>query len=209
MFMQAQQVISTAGDYYQDENMSLSWTLGETVIETFENDNIVLTQGFQQPYNFYLTQMLNIPQGWSGVSGYIDPLNKGLEGMFDDFIPDFTILATLTEFYYPGGSTNTIGDWYYGDGYKIKAQQEFTLTLTGTEVADPTVALYQGWNLIPVLSKCGASTAEVFGSMTNLIIAKEVAGVHVYWPQYGINTLQSLETGKAYLVKMVSENAFT
>jgi antitoxin component of MazEF toxin-antitoxin module len=45
--------------------------------------------------------------------------------------------------------------------------------------------------------------------LANLTITKEVAGVHVYWPQYGINTLTTLEPGKAYLVRMESENTFT
>nr|NQU93634.1 hypothetical protein [Bacteroidota bacterium] len=103
----AQQVISTAGGYFEGENISLSWTLGEPVIETFEGNGIILTQGFQQPYNFYLTQILNIPAGWSGISGYINPLNKGVENMFADHIPDFIILASLTDFYYPAGNVNT------------------------------------------------------------------------------------------------------
>jgi len=30
----AQQVIASAGDYYESENISLSWTLGEPIIET-------------------------------------------------------------------------------------------------------------------------------------------------------------------------------
>nr|NQU92395.1 hypothetical protein [Bacteroidota bacterium] len=51
----AQQVIASAGGFYEGENISLSWTLGEPVIETFEGNGIILTQGFQQPYNFYLS----------------------------------------------------------------------------------------------------------------------------------------------------------
>lgn len=43
------EVISTSGDYFENSNASLSWTLGETVTETFENSNFFLTQGFQQP----------------------------------------------------------------------------------------------------------------------------------------------------------------
>ncbi len=43
------EVISTSGDYFENTNASLSWTLGETVTETFANGNIFLTQGFQQP----------------------------------------------------------------------------------------------------------------------------------------------------------------
>jgi hypothetical protein len=43
------QVIASAGDYFSNGNVSLSWTLGEPVIETYTTANIILTQGFQQP----------------------------------------------------------------------------------------------------------------------------------------------------------------
>jgi len=42
-------VIATSGDYFQNANVSLSWTMGELITETFSNGNIALTQGFQQP----------------------------------------------------------------------------------------------------------------------------------------------------------------
>jgi protease II len=44
----AQEVIATSGDFFQNANGSLSWTLGEPVIETFTAGSNVLTQGFQQ-----------------------------------------------------------------------------------------------------------------------------------------------------------------
>lgn len=43
-------VVATAGDYFVGENGSLSWTLGEPIIETFASDDLILTQGFQQSY---------------------------------------------------------------------------------------------------------------------------------------------------------------
>jgi hypothetical protein len=92
----AQQVIASAGGYSVGETVSLSWTLGEPVTETFSGGGIILTQGFQQPYSFYLQQILNIPTGWSGVSSYIDPMNKGVEGIFATYSTDFIILASMT-----------------------------------------------------------------------------------------------------------------
>ncbi len=47
------EVISSAGDYFapQGSNITLSWTMGEPMIETFapQGGTVVLTQGFQQP----------------------------------------------------------------------------------------------------------------------------------------------------------------
>lgn len=45
----AQQVVSLAGNHHENGDMSISWTLGETVIETFNADEKILTQGFHQP----------------------------------------------------------------------------------------------------------------------------------------------------------------
>ncbi|TVQ88651.1 MAG: T9SS C-terminal target domain-containing protein [Bacteroidetes bacterium] len=45
----AQEVISSAGDNFHNENGSISWTLGETLIDTYSSADIILTQGFQQP----------------------------------------------------------------------------------------------------------------------------------------------------------------
>ena len=45
----AQEVISPAGDYFENHTGSLSWTLGEISIETFTAGETILTQGFQQP----------------------------------------------------------------------------------------------------------------------------------------------------------------
>ncbi len=47
--LQAQEVIASSGNYYQNENGTISWTLGETAIETYSSADMILTQGFQQP----------------------------------------------------------------------------------------------------------------------------------------------------------------
>ncbi len=46
--LQAQEVIATGGNHHKAGDISVSWTLGETVIETFKADENILTQGFHQ-----------------------------------------------------------------------------------------------------------------------------------------------------------------
>lgn len=43
------EVISSGGEFYENSNNSLSWTIGEVVVETTKSANNILTQGFQQP----------------------------------------------------------------------------------------------------------------------------------------------------------------
>jgi hypothetical protein len=43
-----QEVIASAGGYNTSGGLSISWTLGEVIIPTFKNGDLVLTHGFQQ-----------------------------------------------------------------------------------------------------------------------------------------------------------------
>jgi hypothetical protein len=130
-------------------------------------------------------------------------MNKGVEGIFAPYSADFIILASMTQFYYPTENVNTIGNWDYHTGYQIKAENEFNVTLTGLKPGSQMLELTQGWNLLPVLSPANVDVAALF-SPVNLVIAKEVAGNKLYWPQFGINTLGYLAPGKAYFVMLSS-----
>ena len=43
-----QEVVASAGGYNVNGGISISWTLGETIIPTFKNGDLILTHGFQQ-----------------------------------------------------------------------------------------------------------------------------------------------------------------
>jgi hypothetical protein len=47
--LQAQELVSAAGNYFINAQGSISWSLGETVIETYTSGEMTLTQGFKQP----------------------------------------------------------------------------------------------------------------------------------------------------------------
>ncbi len=62
-FLGAQEVVSTGGDYFETNNGSVSFTIGEVVIETIENGQNCLTQGFQQSTLNVFTIMDEKPTG--------------------------------------------------------------------------------------------------------------------------------------------------
>jgi gliding motility-associated-like protein len=45
----SQEILGSAGGYQPNNAVSVSWTLGEVVIETYSFYNLSLTQGFHQP----------------------------------------------------------------------------------------------------------------------------------------------------------------
>jgi hypothetical protein len=68
----AQEVLTTAGDSYTNANGSVSYTIGEPVIETFTGGNNILTQGFQQT-NLLVTSIDEFPGLDYEISAFPNP----------------------------------------------------------------------------------------------------------------------------------------
>lgn len=202
------QLLSTAGCYYIGSNISLSWSLGESVFETFSNISVVLSQGFQQP-SFTSSQLINIPAGWSGISSYVVPAGKAVNGIFTDIEPRKVILQSMTGVYWPSQGTNTLSNWNYKEGCRIRMTAPATLEINGFLPASKSITLADTWSLMPVLSSCVMSTDISTQVSGQLVIAKDVPANGVHWPAYGINTLQTLSPGKAYFVKMTGSASLT
>lgn len=43
-------VVASQGDYFNSSDMEVSWTIGEVVTETYNDQNTYFTQGFEQPF---------------------------------------------------------------------------------------------------------------------------------------------------------------
>jgi len=69
------EVIATAGDYFTSTNNNLSWTLGESVIETYSSTNNILTQGFQQS-SYTITSVGENMNSVSSVFVYPNPASN-------------------------------------------------------------------------------------------------------------------------------------
>lgn len=75
--IQAQEVVSTAGSYGETASGSLSWTVGEPVIETITNGTNTLTQGFQQS-KLTVTAINDLKIPGIELSVYPNPTNSFL-----------------------------------------------------------------------------------------------------------------------------------
>lgn len=144
-------------------------------------------------------QQIIITEGWSGISTYVDPIDPDVETMFQPVIDELIILQDDVAAYWPGENMNTIGNWNTFDGYKIKVAGEVSLTVTGNLLENASIELDQGWNLIPVLSQSALDVVSLFDGI-DIALVKQVAGTGIYWPQFGINTLEAIQPGKSYFV---------
>jgi Secretion system C-terminal sorting domain len=71
----SQEVIATAGETFENDEISISWTLGETIIETFEEGDIILTQGFHQD-TYEITAIPEMQDQSVNISLFPNPANE-------------------------------------------------------------------------------------------------------------------------------------
>jgi hypothetical protein len=172
-------------------------TTGETAGFTITSENTTAIQLDNK-------QILGVENGWSGISTWMDPDQTDIVDIMSDVVDDLVVMYNLTEgIYSPEHNINTINNWNYKSGYIVKVSDDLALNFCGSEPESKSINLMAGWNVIPVLSKTNVPTQEIFEELgDNLIIAKEIAGYQLYYPEFAINSLSSLETGKAYFVKV-------
>jgi hypothetical protein len=71
---EAQEVIATSGDVFENSSGSISFTVGETVTETLGSAATVLTQGFQQPFDLNIESVGDLFD--LNLSVFPNPANK-------------------------------------------------------------------------------------------------------------------------------------
>jgi hypothetical protein len=88
------EVIASNGDFYTSTAGSISFTIGETVVETFSSSSRILTQGFQQPF-LSVTEIAS-NENFNSILAYPNPAGNKISfdfikmenGIYDIFIYD-------------------------------------------------------------------------------------------------------------------------
>ncbi len=75
-------VVASAGNYATSGAISLSWTLGEVAVTTISAGNLMLNQGFQQPWELIIgTSVPELEINWS-VKAFPNPVQDQLNVEF-------------------------------------------------------------------------------------------------------------------------------
>jgi hypothetical protein len=156
------------------------------------------------------SQIIELTAGWNSLSSFRQPDQENLDALMEQIANELIILQDLTGSYVSASGSNMLTTWNSSTGYSIKVSEAVSLNITGVKMQDKSLALTQGWNLIPVLTSEPVAVDTLFGAVAeSLIIVKEMAGTGVFWPAFEINTLQNLMPGKAYLVKISAPATIT
>ena len=152
----------------------------------------------------FYSQLINLPQGWSLWSTYIDPEDDNIVSIFSDVVENLIIVKDEDgNVYWPMFGLNAIGDLTIGVGYQVKMNIPETLIIECGNIVsyDYDIELDEGWGIIGYLNQDCYSAIDMMSPIVNdLIIVKDEAG-SVYWPTFGINSIGNMCPGKGYQIK--------
>lgn len=176
--------------------------------------NYYITNGISFIDSIYYTpithqQSINLNQGWSIFSTYIQAENSEIPVLLEPIIDHVIIVKdNLGLAYIPNWDFNGIGDLTIGQGYQIKVDSVVEILISGTILVpeDNPIFLTEGWNMIAYLRLNPSSCDLVFESLTNsnqLVIVKDSDG-YAYLPEWDFNGIGMMQSGRGYQVKMLS-----
>jgi len=154
-------------------------------------------------------QEVNIPKGWSYISTFLEPQDPDVENMMSALTapPNLIIMAGENGIYAPAPfNINTMVNWNYEMGYKVKMQEAAQLVVTGDALTDNKPTYSAGSHIIAVLTDAESQISSVFSNPTmDIMYLFDVYTNQVYWPGGGIYTLSELIAGKGYLAYFHNE----
>lgn len=172
-----------------------------------------------------VTQVINIPDGWSTIGFYLDvdylhpdsdgggskdvaDVFGGIQGL--EIVKDYNGVS-----YLPAWNFNGIGDLTNFYGYQIKVTNDpeiqQSLTLKGPLLNDGesntiSFSFPVGWFTFAWFFNYEANVIDIFGGVNEVQVIKNNSG-QLYYPLWGFNGIGNFIPGQAYLIR--SSSSFT
>ncbi|MCF8365989.1 MAG: T9SS type A sorting domain-containing protein [Bacteroidales bacterium] len=190
-------------------NSALTLVPGINTIQVKANDNQDIESANTTIKVLLSIQEINIPQGWSYISSFLDPLNPDIVEMMSELVGSnsLSILTGTNGIYAPAPFfINTLNTFDVNLGYKVKMNMADKLVVRGDALDDGSLNFCSGTHLIPVLTNQTSPVYDVIENpQNNVLYMLDLYCNKIFWPNGGIFTLTDLEPGRGYLANFVNE----
>lgn len=173
-------------------------------------NNIVITEGQKTTLNAVFgvvspSQTLQLNAGWNLISFNIQPANLNINSVLNPVMGNVIQIKNVKESFHPGMVTfcNTLKNLDISSGYWINMSSANSLYLEGTPIDPATHPIYlkSGWNLVPYYPEIILSVYSAMQSIASYLQEVKLLN-QVYIPESTNNTLNQMEPGKGYWVKV-------
>jgi|GEM_PF-126537 len=203
VFISARVLYQTVNDKWLNEMFSFSSEAIDTFKSYYDDADkspvIVALQTLEVPSGYEI----DLQEGWNSLSCFILPTIDNIDTVLSQIMSSLIIIKNDEGMIFPQQGIHTLTHFDPYSGYSLKLSAPESLIIRGNVLENRELYLPVGWTLVPVLSGCEVAIKNlnpIFLNQMEVII--ELAGYHLYWPEYEIETLTTLSPGKAYLFKM-------
>lgn len=148
-------------------------------------------------------QQIQLAPGWNYISFVVIPDNLSLDVLFADVLSDIELIKDRAgAVYAPAYGIDQLSSVDPHQGYRVKALNPVSLTISGTAIEPETtpLSLDAGWNLIPYFRNEAMATDEALVSIASDLVRVEDGEGRVYPLEGGAPLLEALEPGQSYMV---------
>lgn len=85
-------VVSTAGDFYSNSDIQLTWTLGGSVLDSFSNNEVTISSGVL--VEDVDTWVLDVNPQQANIHAFPNPLQHQLTLQFEDLTSNYQIIIS-------------------------------------------------------------------------------------------------------------------
>lgn len=157
------------------------------------------------------TQTINLPNGWSMFSTFIDLFEPAVEEVFQPSISSVNIIKSGEGLiYWPLYGVNMLGNLSVGKGYQIHTFNAISVDFVGMKInpANTMLSLPLGWSILGYLRTSNGPIETMLAPIVNqIVIVKNDIGL-IYWPAYNLNMINLMIPGEGYQLKLNAASSF-
>mgnify|MGYP001180290680 CR=1 FL=1 len=158
-------------------------------------------------------QSIYLSTGWSLFSTYLCPESPSMDSLMIDLVDSDNLIIVKDQngmVYWPQFNINQIGDLVNGKGYLLKIIDAAVLDINGVPLGyDYPLSINAGWSYLGYLHQESYPIEDLLAPIVSeVLIVKNSLG-NVYWPQFALNNIQTMNPGEGYQINLFNESNFS
>ena len=156
-----------------------------------------------------ITHTIPLNNGWNMISSYVLPDSSNISYLLAPLNQNLQIMRNMFGLVYSPQVVNTLNQWSRFHAYQIRVAGQTSLPIYGVRLYPQALPLFltTNWYWMPYPRTSSMQLTTAMSSVLNKILQVKTITGQVYHPPF-FNTLQTLEPGKGYMIKMTQGARF-